>query len=156
MVSEAIISSIKTIIQTPLLKKNIKQVVLNNDNNQVAGSKKGVNSKISNSLPNNNHNHLLLLKSSLLLVPIPSKKCNYATLNARRIKKRKKLRQPLQQQKITTQSLNQKKIKQNYQRTLKNKRKGARWNCHLPSLCPVQQLARHHKPKARTNPLDKL
>ena len=94
VVNEAIISSIKIIIQTPLQKKSIRQEGLNNDSSQVAGSKKGVNSKISNSLHNNNHNHPQLLKSSLQLALILSKKCNYATLNARRIKKRKKQQPP--------------------------------------------------------------
>ena len=157
MVSVSIISNIKTIIiQIPLQKKNIRQVKLNNDSNQVAGSKKGVNSKTNNSLPNNNHNHLLLLKLSLQLVPIPSKKCNYATLNARKIKKRKKLRPQLRQQKTITQSLNLKKIKQKCQRTSKNPRKVARWSSLLRFPCPVQQLAQLQKLKARSSPQDQL
>ena len=62
VVNETIISSIKIIIQTPQQKKNIKQEGHNKDSNQVVGNKKGVNSKISNSLHNNNHNQVLLLK----------------------------------------------------------------------------------------------
>ena len=94
VVNETIISSIKIIIKTSQQKKNIKQEGHNKDSNQVVGNKKGVNSKISNSLHNNNHNHLPLLKLSLQLAPIPSKKCNYATLSARKIKKRKKQQLP--------------------------------------------------------------
>ena len=156
VVNETIISSIKIIIQTPQQKKNIKQEGHNKDSNQVVGNKKGVNSKISNSLHNNNHKQVLLLKSSLQLAPIPLKKCNYATLNARKIKKRKKQQPPQRQQKITPQSLNLKKTKQNCQRTQKNQRKVTRWNYHHPFPCQASHLARRKKPKARTYPPHQL
>ena len=156
VVNETIISSIKIIIQTPLQKKNIKQEELNNDSNRVAGSKKGVNSKISNSLHNNNLNQIRLLKSSLQLAPILSKKCNYATLSARRIKKRKKLQQLQRQQKIIPQSLSLKKTRQKIKTMLKNLRKVVQWNYLHPFPCQVSHLARPKKPKARTNLPDKL
>ena len=156
VVNETIISSIKIIIQTPQQKKNIKQEGHNKDSNQVVGNKKGVNSKISNSLHNNNHNQVLLLKQSLQLAPIPSKKCNYATLSARKIKKRKKQQPPQRQQKITPQSLNLKKTKQNCQRTKKNQRKVARQNYHHPFPCQASLRARRKKPKARTYPPHQL